>query len=143
MVTNFLPAKISDEQKVAAVLDSYKMQGLKFLRDEETLTVDVDWDGQLGKLPRAVKWDELLDRNQYPDEDSWLGAISAMFNERGEEGFLSLLRELAPYLETPLAIAAVGFEKGVYILMRWRIEPGASEVEFVRLVSDGPRTSHL
>lgn len=69
------------------------------------------------KLPAGVSRDDF---DPYSSDDY----------EEGGDGFLALLQELAPHLEEPLTIHAVGFTKCRYPLSacEWRIEPGATKV---------------
>jgi hypothetical protein len=50
---------------------------------------------------------------------------------QGADGFKELLRQLAPFLENPLIIQAIGNTGSLFPLSacEWRIEPGASRVE--------------
>jgi hypothetical protein len=72
------------------------------------------------------------DDEGFPDEDRWYKAVDKLYEEKGEEGFLALLRELAPHLESPLLILEVwndvffGHAHGAEV---WHVQPGASEVE--------------
>jgi hypothetical protein len=51
--------------------------------------------------------------------------------EEGADGFIQLLRELAPYLAEPLAVHAVGSVKCRFPLSatEWYIEPNGTDVE--------------
>jgi hypothetical protein len=41
---------------------------------------------------------------RYPNEEAAYDAWEDLYEEKGEEGFLALLRDLAPFLESPLLI---------------------------------------
>jgi hypothetical protein len=80
---------------------------------------DFDW-------PQAVK-EELLDR-PVPDADAF---VALVLDRHGDQGFVDLLRALAPYLASPLTVqAARRFGEGQPIHAReWHVKPGATEVE--------------
>jgi hypothetical protein len=55
--------------------------------------------------------------------------------EDGADGFLELLREIAPYLHGPLTVQAIGHTKCHYPLAgcQWQIEPGSGDVTVTEL----------
>ena len=64
--------------------------------------------------------------------------------EEGEDGFLTLLRELTPYLAEPLTIHSIGSVKCRFPLSatEWHIEPGSRKVKIqqFRHAYDQPAT---
>jgi hypothetical protein len=64
------------------------------------------------------------------DEDSWEeDEWDRRHRDEGDNGFLALLRDLAPHLETPLLVLAM--EQGFMgaSAQAWIVQPGAKEVE--------------
>jgi hypothetical protein len=50
--------------------------------------------------------------------------------DAGDEGFLNLLRDLGPYLATPLVVQAVTMDRHEFVdAKEWIVRPGAKEVE--------------
>ena len=125
--------KTKDKEKVAEVLSGYELEGVQFLLDEqgnlEVAVENVDGQEYGEEWPRAVKKDQLPDRDKYPDQVSWWDAVFKVFSGRGDEGFEALLGELAPLLATPLIILASELISDSGSAQLWRIAPGASEVE--------------
>jgi hypothetical protein len=82
--------------------------------------------------PRAVRLEEMPDPDEYSNDDDLYMAQQDTFDEKGGEGFLALLVDLAHYLESPLMILVAdaslcgGFGYAAQVL---RIEPGGIEVE--------------
>src|SRR5262245_17449350 len=97
-------AKVNDLDAVLVILGEYETNCAVLVRRDE--------DGQGGMIrfrgadspPKAVLYDELPP----PDDtdgssDDWLDVL----DDEGDEGFVNLLRDLGPYLETPLVVQAV------------------------------------
>jgi hypothetical protein len=131
-------AKVSDPQKVEKILDSYYEEGVAIQLSEEpdgwTLAMtfrDGDIDGY--ELPVALPRERLPSEEQYPDDEEWNEEVNNRFDEEGAEGFLALLRELAPHLETPLVILWGAELWRDYSAKAWVVQPGASEVEMLDL----------
>ena len=127
-------SRVKDIAAVGDVLDAYETEGVDFLLDEEgNLKValeKVEEDDAYGEeMPRALKLDELPNREKFTDEDSFWDAYNEAFDEKGDKGFLALLRELAPSLVTPLMILALEVESNDGFAHVWRVEPGATELE--------------
>jgi integrase len=104
--------RVRDPERVREALDSYAREGLEIKLQEEgsgwTLEMayrDEDWESW--DLPAALSINDLPREDQYPDEDAYFEAEGKDYRERGDQGFLTLLRELAPHLESPLLIVAV------------------------------------
>jgi hypothetical protein len=142
-------AKVNDPQTVRKILDSYALRGVDIELCEEgsggTLKMafqegDPDW----WAWPLALHRDQWPDEEQYPDEDQFdedelgededeLGETEwgKRYEEKGEEGFLALLRDLAPCLETPLMLLVVGKDHftSFYSAQAWTVHPGSKNVE--------------
>ncbi len=122
-------AKVKDIAKVRDVLESYDMQCVQFLLYEDgvldvVLVTDPETDD--GEAwPQALRQDHRPDRDEFPDEESWRDAIYLAWDEKGDEGFVDLLRELGPYLLTPLMILAASRAGHGARAQVWRIEPRA------------------
>jgi hypothetical protein len=96
--------KVTDVQAVKGVLDNYYFNFDPEVEPREgagagTLTI-----AGHDSWPEAVHVDEWADRQEFPDEDAWDDAMRRLLEERGEEGFVAMLGDLAPYLETPLTV---------------------------------------
>jgi hypothetical protein len=141
---NSTKAKVRDPEKVREILDSYEWQGMEIeLQDEGAgwiLTMsylDIDWESW--EWPRALRLEDLSalpSEDQYPNEDDFFETEFNLYQEKGEEGLLALLRELAPHLESSLLIVVVTASPsdGFYYAARvWRVEPGAKEVETLEI----------
>jgi hypothetical protein len=128
-------AKVHDPEKVREVLDSYEWEGVEihFLEEEtgwilELTNHDPDWDS--AAWPQALRSEEVPHEEQYPDEEERYDALSDRFCENGDKGFLALLRDLAPYLDTPLLILVSGSARSNECSGQvWRVQPGDTEVE--------------
>jgi hypothetical protein len=130
-------ARVRDPERVREVLDSYAWEGVEFkLREEgsgwtlEMAHHDEDWESW--DLPAALSIDDSPGEGQHPDGDGPSEAEWEAFREKCAEGFLALLRELAPHLESPLlilAVAATPIDEFKYAARAWRVEPGAREVD--------------
>src|SRR3954447_16595115 len=100
--------KVRDCRRVREILDSYAWEGVE---------IELSGKGPTGTLVMTYSeplsdvwgWPQALHKNQWPDDDfeddaqadqAWF----ELFEEKGGEGFLSLLRSLAPFLESPLMI---------------------------------------
>ena len=66
-----------------------------------------------------------------PDDEEWYEEVEKRFDEEGAEGFLALLRELAPHLETPLVILWGAELWRDFSTKAWIVQPGAREVEIL------------
>jgi hypothetical protein len=134
-------AKVRNPEGVRKVLSSYVREGVEIKLQEEgsgwTLEMayhDEDLDSWAS--PAALDIVDLPGKDEYPDEDALFEAEWEAFHEKGEEGFLTLLRQLAPHLESPLLIlrAAATSDNGIdYAARAWRVEPGAKEVETLEI----------
>lgn len=122
-------AKVNDVEKTWQVLSRYDYEGVTWLlRDEGTLkfvTGREPADESRQDWPHALTWDQVPNREDFSDEDSYYDAMYETFCERGDEGFLAALVELAPYLEAPLVILGA-MDGGA---RAWLVLPGATKVE--------------
>jgi hypothetical protein len=136
-------ATVHDPQKVREILADYEVDGVEILLHEEdgSWILEVvcdDPDPLVWGWPTALHIDDWPDEDRYSDEEEededgpreteW----GTRFAEKGYEGFLALLRDLIPYLETSLLILAVEYFDfpGAEV---WSIHPGAKEVETLHL----------
>jgi hypothetical protein len=141
MVTS-TKAKVRDPEKVRAVLESYQWEGIEVELHEGgqqwVLAMafeegDFDW----WEWPLALHRGQWPSEDRYPDEEKWdeetLGETEwdRAYEEKGAEGFLALLRDLAPYLETPLLILVTIRDISDHSVQSqaWSVHPGAKEVE--------------
>lgn len=127
-------AKIRSPEKVKEILDSYELDYVDINLHESEKECELEMsllsnDPEAGPLAWALSSDWLPDKEEFPDDDAWFEAVDDLMREKGDDGFLALLRDLAPYLETPLMILAAGHE------CRWssarvlRVQPGHQDVE--------------
>jgi hypothetical protein len=132
-------AKVRDAQKVREILESYALQGVDIELYEEGPGGTLEMGFQEGE-PDWFEWPLALHRDQWPpenpdeelDEDDWVETEwDKRYEEKGEEGFLALLRDLAPCLETPLMILAVAKDRHspTCAVQAWTVHPGSKDVE--------------
>jgi hypothetical protein len=128
-------AKVRNPKKVREILYSYDWDDFEIKLEKEdtgwTLEV-VSYEDNFDAImwPRAVKIEDLPDKDDYPDEDAYFDAEFEVYCDKGDEGFLALLQELAPHLESPLLILALEANTDFYPIAEvWRVEPGGKEVE--------------
>jgi hypothetical protein len=139
-------AKVRDPQKIREILADYEVDGVEIQLHEEDGSwllevVCEDPDALVLGWPAALHIDDWPDEDRYPDEEEededgpreteWF----KRFQEQGDEGFLALLRDLIPYLETSLLILAVEYFDfpGAEA---WGIHPGAKDVTTLSLSRD-------
>jgi hypothetical protein len=129
-----IKAKVTDPQKVEKILDSYYEQGVEIELSEgpdgwNLAMTFRDHVFDSWSWPQALHWERLPSEEQSPDEDQWDDELDKRYDEEGDEGFLSLLRELAPHLETPLVILWAGQHWDAGSAKAWIVQPGARAVE--------------
>jgi hypothetical protein len=122
-------ARVRDPAKVCAILDSYRVQGVEIMLAKEypawTLFMALENEElEMVYRPQALHRDQWLKESEGSDYE-W----DKRFDEQGEEGFLRLLRELAPQLDTPLLLLAVTQAKPMGDARAWSVQPGAKEVQ--------------
>lgn len=128
-------AKVHDVEMLKKVLDSYAwpVDVNIDLREEDSGGIlevtyeDGDWDAWCS--PTAVKVEDLPDPDLYPDDDHFFDAEFEVFEEKGNEGFLALLRELAQHLESPLQFLVANHSGINHAATVWLVHPGATDVE--------------
>lgn len=121
-------AKVRNHQAVQVLLDSYECDDVEIWLTQQ----DDGWVLLLAPVfddwcwPTAIRVEEVLDPNQYPDEESYEEAMCELRGEKGSEGFRDLLRNIAPHLESPLLILLgnLSYDSGA---TAWCIQPGATE----------------
>jgi hypothetical protein len=123
-------AKVTDVQAVQAVLDRYWCDFQAHVEPRDgagagTLTLSG------GGSPEALLADELPDRRAYPHQDTWDDAVGVLAAAHGEERFAALLRDLAPYLETPLTVLwhCTLDDGGFGGAAQWTVGPGSPHVQ--------------
>jgi hypothetical protein len=129
--------KVNDPQTVRKILESYASQGVDIELYEEGPGGTLEMAFQEGE-PDWFEWPLALHRDRWPsedpdqelDEDEW-GETEwdRRYEEQGEEGFLALLRDLAPHLATPLTLLRVAMDRGSCAAQAWTVHPGSKEVE--------------
>jgi hypothetical protein len=130
-------AKVRDHDSVLIVLADYDLDGVEIdvKKENSSWTLEMAYhDSDFNSLtaPRAVRLEEMPDPDEYSNDDDLYMAQQDTFDEKGGEGFLALLVDLAHYLESPLMILVAdaslcgGFGYAAQVL---RIEPGGIEVE--------------
>jgi hypothetical protein len=90
----------------------------------------------------AFQWPQALPLDLWPDEELAESELEKdefgrtewdrLYQEKGNEGFLALLRDLAPYLKTPLMILFLHRPLPHYdpsSARAWTVHPGSKEVE--------------
>jgi hypothetical protein len=131
-------AKVREPEKMRALLASWKWKGMEINLQEEKSgwTLEMAYhegDVEGWQLPVALRIEDLPSEDEYPGEDAFFEAEDEVYDEKGGEGFLTFLRELAAYLESPLLIlVAVGLSGLDYWAKVWRVEPGAKEVQTLK-----------
>jgi hypothetical protein len=129
-------AKASDSQKVREISKSYKFRGVELgIQDEaEGCFLIMSFND---KAYESFQWPAALHRDLWPheepnpdDEDKLGNNIwDKLFEEKGRDGFLALLQDLAPYLETPLLIVLVNGLPNRSSTSAWSVQPGVKEVQ--------------
>lgn len=121
-------AKVKDVEKLNKVMDHYESRGFGITVDEEgNLEVVKSRDGY--DYPEALKKAQLLRKKLYASQDDWFFALSDLFDQKGDAGFLSWLEEIATCLETPLMILTLVRSNTDSDCQVWRVAPGEKEVE--------------
>jgi len=119
-------ASVTNVEKVCQIFDAFDYLGFTWKirtwegRNILELKGDDSW-------PLAVKFDEMPIEEQFDNEDAYFHAQLDVLYEKGDKGFLSLLNELAPYLQTPLVIL-LSYRDGRTMSQTWSVQPGGKEV---------------
>jgi hypothetical protein len=121
--------KVNNVTAVQDILDNYWCGFEPQIEPEHagtgTLTL-AGWDAD----PQAVHVDQWPDDEEYPDEDDWDDAMQLVLEEKGNEGFVAMLRELAPYLQTPLTVVWHSIFEGHFGgAGQWTVQPGSPDVQ--------------
>lgn len=139
-------ARVSDAEAVWGICKRYYFSGpysVEIKEDENTgqcfISLDTDGefyvavDAECGECVGAVLYADVGvdfdDDHEMTDQE--LDMLDEAVSNGGEAGFLKLLLELAPYLETPFTVHTVGGDIFWFPLyaQEWHIRPGATEVE--------------
>jgi hypothetical protein len=130
--TQSTTATVSNVGAVCALLDAYVL--------DVKVEVKADEGGVKGSLRVADDdgWPAAMRRNFLPDPEDgprqdYEDAERYLLMEHGEHGFAGLLRELAPYLETPLTVLALRRAGGDSWARALTVRPGGAEVEVLQL----------
>jgi len=137
-------AIVRNPEKVREILASYEwvLIEIQFREENAKWTLEMNYDDDDDEdmdawhRPAFVKIEDLPDEEEFPDEDAYYDARIDVFHNKGDEGFLALLGELAAHLESPFLILYAeaslldGFGYGAEV---WRVEPGVAEVEHLEL----------
>src|SRR4029077_21049542 len=98
--------------------------------------------------PAALKKEQIPEDGKDSDDESRFNALAALYEQKGEQGFVALLLDLAPCLETPLTIQAIEYDFDEFHIAReWIIQPGARAVETRTMLpieedcADGPQSA--
>jgi hypothetical protein len=124
------PTVRAPEEVRRLVETSYETRGVRFRLSEEGPghVLDVTPDDDFGDHPpTAVPVDLVPHEADYSDEDAWFDARAEAFYKHGDEGLLALLRQLSPYLESPLVILALDDDAEGCSAEVWTVHPGAQE----------------
>jgi hypothetical protein len=127
----------ADREKVGSVLGKYDLEGVEFRFDGagrlEAVGPESEEDGL---WPRAVLAAECSGRAEDDDEDDDdedddFDELYYPYDEKGSEGFVALLRELAGCIEAPMTVLAVShdFDSNWSNSCVWRVEPGGTVEE--------------
>jgi hypothetical protein len=141
-------AVVKDLRKVQEIIDSYALDGvepqLKMIASSWVLAMsfeDLDYDGSA--FPLALHKRDCPAEEQYPpvpvDDDSEMTydlattAWEKQFDEKGKEGFLAFLRDLAPCLETPFLVLHLFWDSTGSSATTWLVLPETTEVEAIEI----------
>jgi hypothetical protein len=133
-------ARIRDAKTVRAILDAREMVRVEFrlVKKGKGSVLDATFEGQdpgARARPAAVCLDELRAQMGYAHKDAWVEAVDHALGAKGGEGFLALLRELAPHLETDLLILSASHAEGRCWAEVWYVRPGAKDVQHLKVDS--------
>jgi hypothetical protein len=131
VVLNSTTAKVRDFNKVRDILCNYEWRCINFQLEKArgkkgTLALTRDND-DMDDWPEALKLEDLPCQEEFEDKDSWFDAEFEAFCEKGDEGFLALLNELAPFLETQLLILALQWPDFPQAVV-WCVQPDCKDV---------------
>jgi hypothetical protein len=131
-------AMVSDVKKVREIVRDYKLKGVEVRITKKgnggVLVMDFqdddpDWWEDPAALHRTDWPTGDLHEDEY-GEDDW----HRKFEKKGESGFLSLLRELAPLLQDPLVILGATRAEMVDVSVQaWLVMPNAEDVQTIDL----------
>jgi hypothetical protein len=127
-------AKVRDLETIRDILDSYEVRGISFQLEEGegefTLVAVLDENNDIEDEPIALHYSQHPNEEQYANDDDYYDALIDLYYEKGGDGFLALLNELAPHLETPLLILTIWGEGvfGYHGAGTWNVRP-RGEVE--------------
>jgi hypothetical protein len=128
--------QVREPQKVREVLDSYilRLIGSKIYEESDGWFLELwyrDKHSFDAGEPLAVRRD-LLPRGKKIRK----AALENLIQEEGEAGFISLLRELIPFLVTPLMVLSVSYSESSMYALAWLVLPGAEDVKTLAVSPD-------
>ena len=86
--------------------------------------------------PAAVRQDPVPADDNDCDEESRFNALAALYEQKGEQGLVDLLRDLAACLETPLTIQATEHDfDEFHTAQEWNVQPGATDIEIKTIMA--------
>ena len=98
--------------------------------------------------PAALLQEQVPADDKDSDDESRFNALAMLYEQKGEEGFIALLRDLAPCLETPLTIQATEYNYAEFhIAQEWIVQPGAKDPDIKTIMAidddraDGPQSA--
>jgi hypothetical protein len=123
--------RITAFEAVVAILKNYQKVTVEVLGDETS-------PGGTLTFPTAEHWPSALKYRKYglpeeqeTDSDAAEDASDDLLEKYGDQDFLELLQELAPYLETGLTLQVVSYSSDNTPIeaCEWHVQPGNKEVE--------------
>jgi len=118
-------------QKTQDVLNKYELDGIEvWIDDQGYLRAAAESVGER-PWPKAVPVTDFPDADDYATEDEYWDDFFEALEEKGDEGFKCLLRELSFCIETPFVILAISVceDGGDSDARVWKIDPGSADVE--------------
>jgi hypothetical protein len=125
---------VSDAKAARQVLDRYASDlWLEVVAEgkggEGMLTLD-NSDVEPNEWPLALRVEELPSEDDFPDNRQLHKVVTGLYERRGDDGFVEMLRELGPVLRSPLVVQAASCDsdRGFIRAKEWTVQPGACEV---------------
>jgi hypothetical protein len=123
-------ATIRDPEKVRVILEAYAKRGAEIQIQKRSF----GWALEMAfrdNTPDESEWPLALRRDELPSKDAPGAdqALDDLYEKKGSDGFLALLRDLAAHLESPLLVLVVGSERGKGMAQAWSVMPGADEID--------------
>jgi hypothetical protein len=136
-------AKVKNVQAVEEVLDRYWHEFDPEIEDDDGSASGSLTLSGYDAFPQAVSEADWPADDEYPDDHAWESAVEDLLWKLGDEGFVALLQDLAPYLGTPLTVVWHWTGSGEFLgAGQWTVWPGSPYVqvhEVVPLHKDRPQ----